>query len=162
MNRQILVGMVGLAFAGCASTGPAKLPSGTGSSPPPVATTPAPDISAAVNGDNARLDPASVPPERGPVVANLGAPLVSPNAVPDQAPTMSKAPETAATQTSGAPGVADPASGGVRAVASDPLLGAEPDVVPLPAPSAPPDTASEVPPPVALPPAAGVQPEPSS
>jgi parvulin-like peptidyl-prolyl isomerase len=73
MNRQILVGMVAVALAGCTQTWPAA-PPGTRTSNrlPPVGLTPVPNIYEAIAAENPRIDPASLHPENGPVLANLG------------------------------------------------------------------------------------------
>jgi parvulin-like peptidyl-prolyl isomerase len=71
MNRQILVGMVSLALAGCAQTRPAIPLARNGSRLPPVGLTPVPNIYEAINRENTRIDPAALHPEHGPVLANL-------------------------------------------------------------------------------------------
>ena len=73
MNRQILVGMVSMALTGCAQTWPVAPPvARSGSRLPPVGLTPLPNIYEALNRENPRFDPASLRPENGPVLANLG------------------------------------------------------------------------------------------
>ena len=159
MNRQIVVGIVGLAFAGCAQTRPAGPVSRTGSRLPPVAATPVPKIDGAISRESPRLDPASLHPENGPVLANLGAEPGASPAAPAQVPTTSQAPEMAVRPTSGAPGGADPAPSRLPTAAPDPLLGTEPDVVPLSALAPPQGAAPGALPPAAAPPASGMRPE---
>ena len=78
MNRQILVGIVALALAGCAQTWPAAPPvARNGSRLPPVALTDLPNLYEVLNRENPRLDPASLRPENGPVLTNLGTVPVS-------------------------------------------------------------------------------------
>ena len=142
MNRHILAGMFGLALAGCAQTRPAMPTSSTGSSPPSVAPAPESNISDMNNREN------------GPVVAT---PAAAP-AVPSEVPATSKIPELAVRPTSGANGEAGPASGRVPGSSADPLLGTDPDVVPLPAPAPSPDAAPGAVTPDAIPAAAGMRP----
>jgi hypothetical protein len=159
MNRQIIAGIVGLAFAGCAQTWPAGPVSRTDSRMPPVSATPVPTIDEANSRESPRLDPASLHAENGPVLTNLGAAPVAPPAVPAQVPTTSTTPEMAVRPISRAPGGADPAPSRLPTAASDPLLGTEPEVVPLSALAPPQDATAGALPRASAPPAAGIRPE---
>src|SRR5689334_16930326 len=74
MKRSLLVGVVGLALAGCAQLLPTADPEPGLSRLPPVSLTPVPNVYEALNQENTRYNPAIFRPERGPVLASLGAP----------------------------------------------------------------------------------------
>src|SRR5262245_45413436 len=71
MNRRLLVGMFGLLLGGCIQTQSSVPVSQRGPRVPPVGLTPMPNIYEAINRENPRIDPRSLHPEYGPVLAHL-------------------------------------------------------------------------------------------